>query len=225
MILGPIYKMIDGDATEEVPNRNMVKWIDRLRVARPRAILLEAHTPHDTPRPYGWSGWKRWPEFGLHLHEDGRLGHWRGHRDDRAWPARLARAGSQSGSREWLWTPDLGNHSEARSDPAEDAIGECRAVVLRVLKQAPRALTKNEVAERTGRRKASTLAALARLVDEGEVVEVPVTVERSGGRPYATAGHCLTADVGRFNVVPDDPGPSEAEPGNRIDSTADVGSE
>ena len=27
LILGPIYKMIDGDATEELPNRNMVKWL------------------------------------------------------------------------------------------------------------------------------------------------------------------------------------------------------
>ncbi len=80
LILGPIYKMIDGDATEELPNRNMVKWLDRLRVGHQVALLLEAHTPHDVQRPYGWSGWKRWPEFGLHLDENGRLSHWRGDR-------------------------------------------------------------------------------------------------------------------------------------------------
>src|SRR6266496_2250852 len=76
-----------------------------LRTAFGFALVLEAHTPNEANgqrrvmRPYGASLWRRWPEFGLYLAEDGALSHWRGPRDERAWPSRLVRGGA------WPWSP------------------------------------------------------------------------------------------------------------------------
>lgn len=185
LIVGPVYKMIDGEPNDEPPNRELVKWLDRLRVAHDLTILLEAHTPHDQRRPYGWSGWKRWPEFGFHLHEDGRLQHWRGQRDERAWPQKLSRGGSGR----WLWIPDLGTTSEPASDAHEDLIARCKVEVLRYLNKVDRALTGNELAELIGRQKASVLAAIAQLREGGALVVEDVEVMRSNGRPQSVKGY------------------------------------
>ena len=40
----------------------------------------------------------RWPEFGIHISDAGQLTHWRGQRDQRAWPRTLIRGGR------WPWT-------------------------------------------------------------------------------------------------------------------------
>ncbi len=105
LITGPAYKMVGGDPTEEGPARLVAAWLDKIRIRYGCAIILEAHSPHASNggkrplRPYGASLWLRWPEFGVHLGDDGALTHWRGPRDERDWPVALKRGG------EWPWTP------------------------------------------------------------------------------------------------------------------------
>lgn len=116
MVIGPIYKMVGGDPTEEAPARKVALLLDALRVKYGFALLIEAHSPHASgggkrpERPYGASLWVRWPEFGLHIKDTGILSHWRGDRDERSWPPALRRGG------EWPWTPELNSkqHTFAR---------------------------------------------------------------------------------------------------------------
>jgi hypothetical protein len=105
LLTGPLYRMASGDPTEEKTAKPVAQALDRVR-DRGCAIVLEAHTPHATggakqrpTRPYGASLWLRWPEFGIHLGDDGAVTHWRGGRDEREWPTILTRGG------EWPWTP------------------------------------------------------------------------------------------------------------------------
>lgn len=105
LITGPSYKMVAGDPTEEGSARLVAAHLDKIRVRHGCAIILEAHSPHASnggkrpTRPYGASLWLRWPEFGLHLAENGMISHWRGPRDERDWPSALQRGGA------WPWTP------------------------------------------------------------------------------------------------------------------------
>ncbi|MEV4174014.1 DnaB-like helicase N-terminal domain-containing protein [Nonomuraea sp. NPDC049709] len=106
LITGPIYKMASGDPTEEKSAKPVAMALDAIRERVGCALVLEAHAPKKPsgttkrPRePYGWSGWLRWPEFGVWLDEDGSIEHWRGQRDKRKWPAALARGGA------WPWSP------------------------------------------------------------------------------------------------------------------------
>ena len=104
VIIGPIYKMATADPTEEAPARTVIACLDHLRELYGCALLIEAHSPHASNggarpmRPYGASIWMRWPEFGLHITDTGQLKHWRGDRDERAWPGTLTRGGA------WPWT-------------------------------------------------------------------------------------------------------------------------
>lgn len=131
LIIGPIYRMHDGDPTEERPARQVSRFLDELRERYGFALLLEAHSPHGTGRrgeqrtlrPFGASLWVRWPEIGIGLAPDDqdpgtyRLSHWRGARDERAWPTRLVRG--KPG--EWPWMAPVG----ASTPPnAEDFIGD-----------------------------------------------------------------------------------------------------
>jgi hypothetical protein len=113
LVAGPVYKMGAGDPTEEAQARAITAEIDQLRELIGFALILEAHSPYAASgktqrplRPYGASLWSRWPEFGIHLGEDGKLTHWRGARDEREWPARLQRGGS------WPWTIDTASAYE-----------------------------------------------------------------------------------------------------------------
>lgn len=107
VIAGPIYKMVGGSPIDEEPARVMALTLDKLRTTYGFALMLEAHTPNESPghartlRPYGASLWRRWPEFGVHLGEKGNLTHWRGARDERQWPALLERGGMGN----WPWVP------------------------------------------------------------------------------------------------------------------------
>ena len=106
LLIGPIYKLANGDPTEEQSAKPVAMALDRIRDTTDCAILLEAHAakaptgqrrrPHE---PYGWSGWLRWPEVGLWLDKDGDLTPWRGAREEREWPRELERGGT------WPWTP------------------------------------------------------------------------------------------------------------------------
>lgn len=108
VITGPIYKLAGGNPNDEKDAKPASTALDRLRAAHGCALILEAHSrkaengdPKKRPKePYGWSGWMRWPEFGIHLGDDGALTHWRGMRDERTFPPALNRGGS------WPWTPD-----------------------------------------------------------------------------------------------------------------------
>ncbi|HEY7821643.1 MAG TPA: AAA family ATPase [Acidimicrobiia bacterium] len=105
LLIGPLYKLHDGDPNEEKPAKHVSGVIDRLRTSYGFAVLMEAHTPHAAQgntrpkRPYGASLWKRWPEFGIHISQYGNLSHWRNPRDDREWPTGLQRGGT------WPWEP------------------------------------------------------------------------------------------------------------------------
>lgn len=106
LLIGPIYKLANGDPTEEKSAKPVAMAIDAVRDQTDCAVIMEAHAakasggtkkrPHE---PYGWSGWLRWPEIGLWLDRDGALRPWRGAREERAWPYRLERGGP------WPWTP------------------------------------------------------------------------------------------------------------------------
>lgn len=140
LVIGPLYKLADGDPTEEKIAKPVAVALDKIRVTSGCAVILEAHTPHPATaggkrptRPYGASLWLRWPEFGLHLSKEGLLTHWRGARDERAWPALLARGYDDT----WPWvTPPDGNPKFA-------------ALVTAVV-NAGRELSSRELAETTG---------------------------------------------------------------------------
>jgi energy-coupling factor transporter ATP-binding protein EcfA2 len=126
---GPVYKLVGGDPTEEGPAKTAALTIDRLRATHGFALLLETHQPHETggsksrvERPYGASLWKRWPEFGLHLAATGALRHWRGARDERAWPAALQRGGA------WPWTV-----ADVPPDPAGRPFDHYRKIIVAAL--------------------------------------------------------------------------------------------
>jgi hypothetical protein len=182
LVIGPLYKMIEGEPNDELPNRELVKWLDRLRVTHGITLLLEAHSPHKEKRPYGWSGWKRWPEFGLHLDQGGALTHWRGQREERAWPAKLSRSSSDG----WLWAPAAGTTSAPAAEPYEEHIAQASREVIRVLRAAKHPLSRQEIVDRVPRRRAFVVTAIARLQDRDAFV---ITLEhrtRSHGRPYPT---------------------------------------
>jgi hypothetical protein len=103
LVTGPLYKMATGDPSDEPVAKAVSTAFDRIRERLGTAILLEAHTPHANAggprpkRPYGASLWLRWPEYGIHLADDGTLSHWRTPRDERNWPARLVHGDT------WPW--------------------------------------------------------------------------------------------------------------------------
>lgn len=104
LAVGPLYKMAGGDPRDEEVARTVAAALDDLRVRHGFAVVIEAHSPYANSggtrptRPYGASLWSRWPEFGLHLAATGILTHWRGARDERAWPGALTRTGT------WPWS-------------------------------------------------------------------------------------------------------------------------
>jgi len=139
LITGPIYKLANGDPIKEVESKPAAVALDALRARHDLAIILEAHTaksPNGNPKnrpkePYGWSGWLRWPEFGIHLSKDGDLTHWRGMREEREFPQALQRGG------QWPWT-----NANSESDNRWYAIRD-------TIKAAGKKLTEREVSDAT----------------------------------------------------------------------------
>lgn len=103
LIAGPHYKLGSGDPNSEEVGKAVVRSIDLLRTEFDVGFVLEAHSPHAQngnmrpTRPYGWSGWVRWPEFGKHLARSGEFTSWRGDRAIRDWPAKF------EWGEEWPW--------------------------------------------------------------------------------------------------------------------------
>jgi replicative DNA helicase len=113
LVIGPLYRMHAADMNAEEPARLLTRTIDEIRAAVGCAVVLETHAPHGQSgmvrnlRPVGSSLFRRWPEFGYGLRQSDDDGHvmslvaWRGARDERDFPDRLARGGPQ----EWPWAP------------------------------------------------------------------------------------------------------------------------
>ncbi|WP_354643936.1 AAA family ATPase [Kitasatospora camelliae] len=116
LIVGPIYRLHNGDPNSEELARKVTVVLDDARATAGCALSMEAHSPQGGPmgpralRPVGSSLWLRWPEFGLGLRpvEDERTATedrgrrvlpWRGNRDERAWP-RFICQGHEGG---WPW--------------------------------------------------------------------------------------------------------------------------
>jgi len=134
LIIGPIYKMSSGDPTREEVARPVALALDEIRSEMSMAVLIEAHTPYADgskakrpERPYGASLWSRWPEFGIFLAPEGDLRHWRGQRDERAWPKKLRR------DTPWPWAVE-----EAEFDEEEwHGPTNCMTAVLAFLAETP----------------------------------------------------------------------------------------
>lgn len=116
LFTGPIYKMAGGNPNSEEDSKPVALTLDALRTEHDMAIILEAHVKkaetsggnkHRAKEPVGWSGWMRWPEFGIHLSEDGDISHWRGMREERDFPTMLTRGG------QWPWSPAVSPNEEA----------------------------------------------------------------------------------------------------------------
>jgi AAA domain len=125
LCIGPAYKMAGGDPNSEQDMKPVAAFLDELRAEFGVAIIVEAHLTHggDGGRPYGWSGWRRWPEIGLELKESGQLVHWRTPRHETpaippalmrggAWPFEVAKR-----PRDVLWASIVDHCSSALTRP------------------------------------------------------------------------------------------------------------
>jgi hypothetical protein len=108
IVLGPLYKAYvdNGNKTSEALAVEVAKFLDKIRDVYGCAFWLEHHAPLGASassrelRPFGSSVWSRWPEFGISLTPDPislegyvyQVNHFRGARDNRAWPIRMKRA-------------------------------------------------------------------------------------------------------------------------------------
>lgn len=104
VIAGPLYKMSKLNIQEEQAAQELTMTLDALRVRHRFTLICEAHAGHANDgggnrrvRPIGSSLFLRWPEFGFGIapHKDSaaeehpskvEIKHWRGSRDERAWP-------------------------------------------------------------------------------------------------------------------------------------------
>ena len=114
VMIGPLYRLApraltdDSDAAPVIATRNMIR-------ARGACVLLEAHAGHALGaggrrdlRPRGSSAFLGWPEFGYGIRSSDLseakqqrivdVVPWRGDRDEREWPERLAAGGR------WPWS-------------------------------------------------------------------------------------------------------------------------
>jgi len=106
LVVGPLYKMFNGDPSDETKVRAVAAVWDALRARHGFALLIEAHSGKGEDgngdrrmAPIGSSLWMRWPEygFGIRRAREARerraevvdVVSWRGSREDRQWPEQL----------------------------------------------------------------------------------------------------------------------------------------
>lgn len=218
LIIGPLYKMMGGDPNDEKDAREVARFLDMVRGRYHCALIIEAHAPHNQKRPYGWSGWKRWPERGIHLDNEGQLSNWRGVRGDSVWPERLAR-GSSAGSQGWPWLPRHGNHATPSDSRAEYA-ASVELEVMRELRQAGRWLTRAQIVELADRRKSAVLAAIAHLLNRGSIVERHFALINQRGETRPVSHFQVNAErepESRGSREPDPIGVESAEPAEIVE--------
>ncbi len=117
VLIGPLYKLVPRSIKDDDDAAPVLAALDSLR-DRDVAMLIEAHAGHASGpsgerdlRPRGSSALLGWPEFGLGLRREKQVEHggrvmtslvrWRGDRDVRAWPTKLARG------QRWPWEPTV----------------------------------------------------------------------------------------------------------------------
>lgn len=122
LLTGPIYRLHAADPNKEEPARAVARVLDRCRAAANCALVTEAHAGHGfgqekrPVRPTGTSLWLRWPEFGYGMRPAENYDPtnrvvefvpWRGDREARDWPKRLAMGGvwPWRAVEETPWTP------------------------------------------------------------------------------------------------------------------------
>ncbi len=129
LAIGPLYKMTDGNPHDEQDAKTLASYLDKLRLEFGIAVIVEAHMPHDGHgRPFGWSGWRRWPEVGLELRESGQLVHWRTPRHQTpSIPPALKRGG------EWPFTPATNPRDVLWARIVESCAGKLQRPSLRDL--------------------------------------------------------------------------------------------
>lgn len=150
VVVGPLYKLTERDLAEESASGALMKRLSDLQADFGCALVIEAHTPHDsrTRRPYGSSRWKRWTPYGLHLGSNGRLSRWRtSRRDDSAWPQHLARGADgdwpfvvepDQGEADWLAVVEHARTSgQTTLRPLAEGTGLSKNRVSRALKAHP----------------------------------------------------------------------------------------
>lgn len=124
LVIGPLYKLVPGAITNDDDAAPLITALDSLR-ERGVCLLMEAHAGHAVGkggerdlRPRGSSALLGWPEFGYGVQlkaDDPQIAYlvrWRGDRDEREWPAALARGG------QFPWN-DL-EYQPARRVPTQD---------------------------------------------------------------------------------------------------------
>jgi hypothetical protein len=125
--------MADGDPNLEKDSKPVALFLDRLRVDYGCALFLEAHLPNDAKdlRPYGWSGWRRWPEIGVGLTTAGGLVAWRPPRHETpALPKALKRGGA------WPFTVSKRPQDVLWAQILEHCAGEMLRPSVRALEKA-----------------------------------------------------------------------------------------
>lgn len=151
LITGPIYKMAGGNPNDEVDAKPAALNLDAMRARHDLAVILEAHSrkgdggKHRPREPYGWSGWMRWPEFGLHLDENGTVSHWRGMRDERLFPHQMNKGG------EWPWTPAVSLSEQRFNDIRQAFIKAGKRLSVREV-EAATGIPRSSVQDILGRR-------------------------------------------------------------------------
>lgn len=115
LLLGPLYRVTRGSLNDDDAVAPVLHALDGIR-ARDIAMLIELHAGHARGergerdlRPRGSSALLGWPEFGLGIRAEKELRdgarkvstliRWRGDRDRREWPKRLAHG------QLWPWEP------------------------------------------------------------------------------------------------------------------------
>lgn len=125
LCIGPLYKLTGGNPNSEEDAKPLAMFFDELRAEFGVAIVVEAHMTHEGKgRPFGWSGWRRWPEIGLELKESGQLVHWRTPRHETPGiPPALQRGGEwpftvATRPRDVLWARIVEHASSALARPS-----------------------------------------------------------------------------------------------------------
>ena len=130
LVIGPLYRMHAANPNDELAARMTAAAIDAARTEARCAVIVEAHAGHGEAgrrdaRPVGSSLWLRWPEFGFGMipdkersampYQEEWLRVWRGQRDERSWPDKIARG--LVFPWQGVWTDGMPDIEEGEDEP------------------------------------------------------------------------------------------------------------